>query len=508
MMGRVKQTRIRSDNDLVVGLDSSTTSTKAIAFDRNGAVVARASEPIPLFSPRPHYFEQNPFDWWRSSCAALKAITRRVRADRIAALAISNQRETFVALGPDGEPLRPAIIWLDERCKDEVERFAGMVGKEKIHRITGKPPDYAPVVYRLAWMKRHEAALFRKTRMICDVHTYLSWKLTGSFRTSWASADPLGLFDLTKKKWSQIILSTLRLSGDKLPLAVRPGSIVGEITREASKATGLNVGTPVIAGGGDGQAAGLGSQALKPERAYLNLGTAVVAGIYGDTYRVSKAFRTMISCSDRGYYYECSLRAGTFALDWFIKDVLRVDPQEAPSFYKELEREARGVPPGSDGVLVLPYLCGVMNPYWDMNARGAFIGISSSTHRGHLYRAILEGIAFEQLLAIRAVEKSVGRSVRELVAIGGGASNGLWCQILADVTGRTVCIPVTTEASALGAAIAAAVGAGWYSSFRLAASRMSGLERRIAPDRAKQRVYGRLFAKYANLYPSLKNSAG
>ncbi len=488
-------------SELVVGLDSSTTGTKAIAFNRNGNIVARASHPIPLSSPQPNYFEQDPDDWWHSTCSVLKEITARVPPDRIVALAISNQRETFVPLGTSGEPLRPAIIWLDERCKGEVEKFSRRIGKAKIHRITGKPPDYAPVVYRLAWMKHHEASLFRKIRMVCDVHAYLVWKLTGSHTTSWASADPLGLFDLKQRKWSPAILGALGLSSEKLPRAVQPGSIIGEVTAVASKSTGLKFGTAIIAGGGDGQVAGLGANALNPARAYLNLGTAVVAGVYGNSYRISTAFRTMSSCSDRGYYYECSLRAGTFAIDWLIRNLLKIDPQKKPQIYKELEQEGLRIPAGSDGVLHLPYLCGVMNPYWDMDAKGAFVGLSSSHHRGHLYRSILEGIAFEQRRAIEAVEKSVGRQVRELVAIGGGAMNRLWCQILADITGKTICVPVLAEASALGAAMTAAVGAGWFTTFQQAASAMAGKERRIMPNKTNRHFYHTLYERYTLIYP-------
>jgi sugar (pentulose or hexulose) kinase len=180
--------------NLVIGVDSSTTGTKAFAFDKNGSVVAHTNESISLFSPQPNYYEQDPGDWWLSVRKTLRKITSLIDPERVVTLAISNQRETFVPLNRDGDALRRAIIWLDERCKDEVEPFSQKIGQRQIHRITGKPADYAPVVYRLAWMKKHEPDLFWKIAMICDVHTYLVWKLTGSFKTSWASADPLGLF--------------------------------------------------------------------------------------------------------------------------------------------------------------------------------------------------------------------------------------------------------------------------------------------------------------------------
>ena len=208
---------------VVVGLDCSTTSIKAIAIDKKGIVIAFAQESIPIFSPKPHYYEQDPDDWWISAQKVLRKLTHQINPQRIIAITISNQRETFVPLNINGNALRPAIIWLDERCKDEVESFSKIIGKNKIHRITGKPVDYAPVVYRLAWMKKHEPDRFKNIHMICDVHAYLVWKLTQAFKTSWASADPLGLFDLKNKRWSPLILNALELKENQLPQTYRPG---------------------------------------------------------------------------------------------------------------------------------------------------------------------------------------------------------------------------------------------------------------------------------------------
>ena len=179
-----------------------------------------------------------------------------------------------------------------------MDKFAGIIGEDRIHRITGKPKDYAPVVYRLAWMKEHENELFRKVFKFCDVHSYLVHRLTGHYKTSWASADPLGIFDLENKIWSSEILRELEISPDQLPEAYCPGTVLGEVTKYAAESTGLKRGTPVVAGGGDGQSAGLGVNALSMERAYLNLGTAVVSGIFIKDYVADRAFRTMASCSE------------------------------------------------------------------------------------------------------------------------------------------------------------------------------------------------------------------
>ncbi len=491
---------------LFVGLDCSTTGATAIAVDKKGRIAAEAQASTQLFSPEPGYYEQNAQDWWAAAKKALRALTGNINPERIAALAISNQRETFVPLDERGHPVRPAIVWLDERCKSEVEAFSKRIGKEKIHRITGKPVDYAPVAYRLAWMKRHEPDLYKKIHKICDVHAYIAWRLTSRFRTSWASADPLGLFDIKRRQWSPQIMRALEIGARQLPEVCCPGSAIGKVTKRAAELTGLSPQTLVVAGGGDGQAAGLGVNALETDRAYLNLGTAAVAGVFGYQCKISKAFRTMNSCSESGYYYECSLRAGAFAVDWFIKRILKIDPLRQSDIYEQLERVARQAPAGSDGLLHLPYLCGSMNPYWDMDARGAFVGLSASHDRGHMYRSILEGIAFEQLFAIQAVEKAIGRKVQSLVVIGGGAASDLWRHIFADATGKNICLPRNTEASALGAAIAAAVGAGRHSSFREAANAMAGIRKTIKPDLHNYSKYQELFPIYKRLYPCLNGA--
>ncbi len=490
--------------ELVVGIDSSTTATKAIAWDADGNSIAEGSSPIRLKSPQPNYYEQDSDDWWKSAMQSLKKLTKQVESERIVALAISNQRETFVALDKNGNSVRPAIIWLDERCKSQVDKFAAIVGEDRIHGLTGKPKDYAPVVYRLAWMKENEKDLFKKVDKFCDVHTFLVYKLTGQFKTSWASADPLGIFDLGKRKWSSELLDALEVSTDHLPETYSPGTVLGYVSETASKITGLKAGTKVIAGGGDGQAAGLGVNALTQDRTYLNMGTAVVSGTFSKNYVTSKNFRTMASCSNDGFYFETSLRSGTFLIDWFVKQILKIDTVQNPCIYSELEAEAKQIEPGSEGLMVLPYWNAVMNPYWDPDARGCIIGLSSGHNRAHLYRAILEGIAFEQSLADDAVAKITGISTNEYAIIGGGSKSELWRQIIADVSGKNVLTMSTDEASSLGAGIAAAVGTGWFGSFEEAAKRMVHVKSKTLPVVQNSERYSDLKKMYREIYPSTK----
>jgi sugar (pentulose or hexulose) kinase len=503
---RASKSRMNTDKDLVIGIDSSTTATKAVAWKRDGALAGLGRSSIPLASPANDRYEQDPEDWWRSACEALRGLFQEVAPERIAGVAISNQRETFVPLGPQGVPVRPAIVWLDQRCDQEVPWLTGKVGADKIHRISGKPPDMAPVAYRIAWMLRRETDLFRATRMFTDVHGYLVWRLTGAFRTSWASADPLGLFDMQNKTWSEEVMDALELRPDQLPEPVAPASAVGRVSEAAAAATGLAPGTLVVAGGGDGQAAGLGVNALTPWRAYLNLGTAVVSGTYSREYRTDTAWRTMGSCSGEGYIYETSLRAGTFLVDWLARQVCQA-PAEDKGIYQRLEAEAAGVPAGSHGLLTLPYWGAVMTPYWDPKARGCFVGLTGSHRLGHLYRSVLEGIALEQALVTGMIEERTGVQVREFIAIGGGASSDLWCQIVADASGKTVRRSTTVEASSLGAAMCAAVGAGWFPDAAAAAEAMSGeiiRETEPSPDRSAR--YSELLGIYREIYPRLRET--
>jgi len=494
------------EKDVVIGLDSSTTATKAIAWRRDGTVAGSGRSSIPLASIGNNLYEQNPEDWWQSACLALRSLFKEIDPERVAAIAISNQRETFVPLDSKGLAVRPAIVWLDQRCEKEVAWLASKVGAKRIHQITGKPPDMGPVAYRLAWMLRWENEQFRATAMFADVHSYLVWRLTGTFCTSWASADPLGLFDMQAKEWSREVMDALELTAERLPQLAAPGTVIGQVSEVAAAQTGLAPGTLVVAGGGDGQAAGLGVNALTSSRAYLNLGTAVVSGIYSSQYRTGAAWRTMGSCSGEGYYFETSLRTGTFLVDWLVRQILRT-PVEDKDIYRRLENEAAGVPIGSNGLLTLPYWGAVMTPYWDPLARGCFVGLISSHQLGHLYRSVLEGIALEQTLVTGMIEEQTGVQVSEFIAMGGGASSDLWCQIIADASGKAVRRSKTIEASSLGAAICAAAGAGWFPTAAAAAESMCGeISRETIPSAVNSRRYAELLKIYRRIYPQLRET--
>ncbi len=240
----------------------------------------------------------------------MRDLFRQVDPARVAALAISNQRETVGFLDEAGEELRPAILWLDERCRPDIDLFGAKLPPERFRAITGKTPDPTPAVFSLHWLMRCEPEHWRRMAHAVDVLGYLGWRLTGHRVTSWGSADPHGLLDLASMRYSPEILAVLGMGAEQLFPAVRPGTVIGEVTGKAAEAIGLRPGTLVVAGGGDGQASGLGTGTLGGGRAYLNLGTAAVSGVWGRPFATSHAFRTLTSLSGEGYIFELCLRTG------------------------------------------------------------------------------------------------------------------------------------------------------------------------------------------------------
>lgn len=498
------QFRTGMTKDLVIGIDSSTSATKAIAWDRNGHAIAEGRMAIALHNPQAGYFEQDPEEWWGSTAKALRDLTGQIDADRIAALAISNQRETFSAFTEDGVALRPGMTWLDERARPQVKRFGETFGAERVHAISGKPLDVLPCLYRMLWMREHQPDIFAAAARFAEVHGYLVHCLTGQWISSTASADPMGVLDMSRRTWSEEILGAAGLDPARLPELARPGAQIGVVSAAAASLTGLRSGTPVIAGGGDGQCAGTGAGITAPGRAYINLGTAVVSGSFGKSYAHDRSFRTETAVSDDGYIYEVCARTGTFLVDWMARELFCVAPSAAGAFLRTLEGEAAQSPIGAGGVVLLPYWLGCMNPYWDSYARGVIAGLSGSTKRGDIYRALLEGIALEAAGHTNQVVAATGSGVASFVAIGGGSDSDLWLQILADASGRPVQRSTTREASSLGAAMAAAKGAGWFTTIaESSAAMLSPPIRTFEPDGIAVARYAELRAIHADLWPRL-----
>jgi xylulokinase len=296
---------------------------------------------------------------------------------------------------------------------------------------------------------------------------------------------------------------------DQLPELFPPGTILGEVTHDAAKACGLPAGIPVVAGLGDGQSTGLGINISASGACYLSLGTSIVSGTYSEVYLTSRAFRTMTGGVPGTYLFETVLLSGVNTVEWFVDNfhMSGEGPEDATSAARaELEAAAGQVPSGAGGLMALPYWGSAMNPYWDAAASGVVVGWTDHHQRQHVYRAILEGVAFEQRLHTAGVERSLRHPIQRYVVVGGGARSDLWCQIIADVTGRMVHRTRSPEAAALGAGIQAASAVGLFPSVRHAAQAMVHMDRVFfRPDTARHRYYSQLYDEvYVHLFPVLQ----
>ena len=488
--------------DLVIGVDCSTTAAKAVVWGPDGMPLSSARVPFELSQPRPGWGEQNAEDWWAAVRGSVRRAASTVDAARVGAICVAHQRESFVCLDVKGQPLRPAMLWLDGRAAEEVDRY----GTDDVHRITGKPPNPTPGWYKMLWLAKHEPDTVARVHKVVDLHGFLVQRLTGEWRTSVASADPLGLVDLSTGDYDDALLAACGLNRSHMAELMQPGDPIGPLLPEVARDLGLARGTLVVAGAGDGQAAQLGTGVTAPGTAFLNLGSGIVSGTVSETYSYGREYRTLFAATPGLYSLETFMGGGTFNLTWFVERFSAVDPRALGldvSAESILEMAAAQLPPGAEGLLVLPYWTGALTPYWDHDARGVILGLSGIHGKSHVYRALLEGIAFEQRLLTEGSEAVLADPVERLVVLGGGSRSLVWCQIISDVLRRPVDIVREPESTSLGAGMLAASALGLHASVADAAAAMSGLARRHEPNAPTSNRYDALFAVYRDIYPSL-----
>jgi xylulokinase len=488
--------------DLVVGVDVSTTAAKAVVWAADGTPLSSARVPFELSQPRPGWGEQNAEDWWTALSGAVRRAAQTVDSARIAALTVTHQRESFVCLDDDGQPLRPAMLWLDGRAVEEVDRF----GTSDVHRITGKPPNPTPGWYKLLWLSRHEPETLARVGRVVDLHGFAVQRLTGLWKTSTASADPLGLVDLATARYDDGLLSACGLSTANMADLVEPGTIVGPLLDDVADALGLARGTLVVSGAGDGQAAQLGTGITGAGAAFLNLGSGIVSGTVSEEYSYARQYRTLFAATPGRYSLETFMGGGTFNLTWFVDRFSAVDPRALGldvSAESILETAASQLPPGAEGLMVLPYWTGALTPYWDHDARGAILGLTGIHGKSHVYRALLEGIALEQRFLTEGLESVLPEPIDRLIVLGGGARSSVWCQIISDVLQRPVEVVREPESTCLGAGMLAAAAAGLHADLAEASVEMSGISRRHEPVPASASSYDALYGVYRQIYPAL-----
>jgi sugar (pentulose or hexulose) kinase len=491
---------------LVIGLDCSTSACKAVVWDCRGNAIARGQSPLSLITAQPGWHEQSAESWWEATIQAIRQAVSQVDRRRLKALCIAHQRETFVPVDEQDHPLTNGILWMDERARELLPGLEQAFGQEAFHRLTGKRLSVNLTIAKIAWLKEYRPDTFARTCKYLDVHGFLVHRLTGFYSTGWGCADPTGMFDIQGNCWAESILDRVGIRPDQLPEVYPAGTVLGNMLPFAAEACGLPVGLPVAAGIGDGQASGLGVNITSPGEAYLSLGTSIISGTYSEKYVFNSAFRTMTSGIIGSYLLETVQLGGGYTLAWFMEKIANQPGQEVAQLQDYYEQAASQLPPGSAGLVVVPYWNSVLGPYWDPAASGIIVGWRGIHQLTHLYRAILEGLAFEQHLGTQGVEKALGQSVQRYIAIGGGAQSNLWCQIIADITNKPVFRAATSDATALGAGILAASAAGCFADARQAAQEMTHiLPQPSEPDASRHDFYNRLFEEvYRPLFPAVQ----
>lgn len=489
----------------VIGIDASTTATKAVLIDETGTVHGVGTTEYGFEVPRPLWSEQSPTLWWDATIASIRSVlaTTGVAGTDVAAVGLTGQMHGLVLLGTGGEILRPAILWNDQRTAAECDVIRQAVGPERLIELTGNDALTGFTAPKLVWVRDHEPDVWARIAHVLLPKDYVRLQLTGDYALDKADGAGTILFDLATRDWSPEVLAALGIDPRWLPPTFEGPQVTGVVSAVAAAATGLRAGTPVVAGGGDQAANAVGVGVIDPGAMALSLGTSGV--VFAATDRPIHEARGVVhafchAVPERWHMMSVMLSAAG-SLRWF-RDTLA--PGED---FGALVAAAAEVPAGSDGLLFLPYLTGERSPHPDPLARGAFVGLTVRHDRRHLTRAVLEGVAFglrDGLDLMTAAGMPVPRQIR---ASGGGTASPLWRQILADVLETELATVDTTEGAAYGAGLLASVAAGWFPSATAAASAVVHATPVAAPGPDAAR-YREVHTTYRGLYPALSPSFG
>jgi xylulokinase len=485
---------------LVLGIDSSTTATKAILVDENGTVVATSAASYGYETPQPLWSEQSPDLWWEGATESIKRVIDEsgARPEQIEAVGLTGQMHGSVLLDAEGNVIRPAILWNDQRTGPECDEIRRRVGRQKLIEITGNDALTGFTAPKLLWVQNHEPENWARVRHVLLPKDFVRHRLTGQYAVDVADGSGTILFDLRARTWSPEILDTLEIDQGLLPDTYEGPQTTGTVIAEAAAATGLTQGTPVVAGGGDQSANAVGVGAVSPGIVALSLGTSGVVFAATDGPSVEADGRVHAFCHavpERWHMMGVMLSAAG-SLRWFRDTVA---PERS---FDDLVAGAAEVAPGSDGLFFLPYLTGERTPHPDPLARGAFVGLTVRHDLRHMTRAVMEGVAF----GLRdGLELMVGAGVdqpTQIRASGGGTRSPLWRQILADVLGAEIAVVGTEEGAAYGAALLAGVGAGWWASVDDSVGSIIEVDPVAGPSSDRD-AYDDAHSQFAGLYPAL-----
>ena len=486
-----------------LGIDVGTTAVKALAVSETGAVAGEAESPLQVSVPMPGWAEQDPSDWWQGTVDAVRAACAQAGIRDVESIGLSGQMHSSVLLDRADRLLRPAILWNDVRTTAQCRFITDRLGKTGLRRLVGNPALEGFTAPKLLWVREEEPRLFERARAVLLPKDYVRLLMTAEKATEPSDAAGTLLFDVRRGCWSAEMLAVLQLDPAMLPPVRGSSSVTGRLTQAAAEELGLRQGTPVVGGGADNAAAAVGSGVVGQGALQTSIGTsgAVVAPI--ERPRVDPGMRIHSfnhAVPDTWYLMGVVLSAGA-ALAWFKRAL--AGQGGSPPTYDELIAEAVGTPPGADGLTFLPYLTGERTPHADSNARGVFAGMHAGHERGHLVRAVLEGVTFALRDSLELMRRLRVDAV-EAVAVGGGARSAVWRQMQADVLGVPVVTVEPSGGAPYGAAVLAAAGSGRFASVEEACRAWIRPLDRLEPSPSAAAAYGQAYERYGSLYPSLK----
>lgn len=484
-----------------LGIDIGTSSTKSVLLAESGKIVAIGQQEYDFDTPHPGWAEQNPDVWWDAAKVTIQQVLHEsgVNPNDIQGIGFSGQMHGPVFLDRSEHSLRPAIIWADQRSTEECREIYDLIGKDELCRTVGNPVDSGFMAATLLWLKKHEPTIYQQIHTLLLPKDYVKYCLTGERVTDPSDAGGTSLYHIRDLRWADEVLERLMLDQPMLP-QVRPSNeVIGTVTRSAASETGLAEGTPVVNGGSDQTMGALASVAIQEGIVMLMIGTGGTIFTTMNSVVVDHELRmhTYPHCVPGKWHLLGAILAGGLTLKWFRKVA---SPDDS---YEKMTEDASAVPPGSEGVMFLPYLAGERTPHMDSFARGVLFGISVRHTRAHLIRAIMEGVIFAMRDCLE-IFKALGVCPEQIIAGGGGSRSRLWRQIQADILGVPVLTVETPEKSATGAAIIAGIGTGLFQSFEDACRQTVVFGEEIAPIAENTTRYQEYYQLYKSLYPTLR----
>ncbi len=502
----------RSIRIYFLGIDVGTGGTRALLMDASGGVAASGTEQHqPFASPHPGWAEQDPRDWWRACGVAVKKVLQKsaIPAEEIACIGFSGQMHGAVLLDSAGEVVRPALIWCDQRTEKQSRELAEKFGTDRLIQLTCNPPLTNFTLTKILWVRENEPQLWARVHHVMLPKDYVRFRLTGDRAIDLADASGTLLLDVAKRAWSAEVLSGTGIEKNFLPTLYESPENCGKLNSEGAAATGLKIGTPVVAGAGDQAAGAVGMGVVRAGVVSATIGTSGVVFAATDRPALDPRGRLHTFChAIPGRWHVMGVtQAAGLSLRWFRDTFGTADASAETSGrdpYEFLSAEAATAPPGAEGLLWAPYLMGERTPHLDPNARGALVGITPAHRREHILRAILEGVAFS-LKDSFSIFEEMKVPVTQIRLGGGGARSTLWRQIQANVYAREVELVAAEEGAAYGAAILAAVGARHFSSVDDACDAVVHVASRVKPDPVSSALLQKNYATYRRLYPALRS---